>query len=603
MNWNSWISTCLVLVMSMAVGGCGTDGGDPASGDTLVSDGSSDVADPDVAEPDGEVLPDEGIAEDLEAEEKTPREYRPVVFAITSDIHVDGPFESSTPQRVVALFQKTAILEPTPEFIVITGDLIDNLEEPVATGEGSVMNALVKVLESSPIPVEPVMGNHDYYAKGDAIFALTSDFPARTALYEEQIGLPPFHHVVHGGINFVYLNSMLGPRCADSIGLNGSLGAEQLAWLDQLLSDGEPALLFLHHPPSTVLEEGDVTLETLVSKHRKNVMAVFAGHIHVWGRSDIDGVPVYLTKEGFRGQHYQHLRVDPVAGTIDLLNAEDIDFGETVEVPCEADVAEPLQNPSALDGSVLLIQIPDGNIAPMGLGSYLKEMMPDIPLAIRLLQLDHTGTLFQGLITIGKTSGSATAEAPAYMTSVWQGTCVPMEVTLDGPCMTTNSIDLTINIAGMVGIPLPPGWQLRGEFRNLTLSGLLTDEASIEFGVLRSVIDFNPGAEDIRSIIVTEYCGSRLVGCTPGQGGLPACPDPVDSSFFDSIPMDCDVDLLGIGMRSVFAIFNSVPGLTLQLDANFFTFHAEESDTARPGAYSPKLFAPAPDGNCPASAR
>lgn len=591
----------LILGLTLLpISGCGSNDNSASDADSIAQDQMEEVEDEELSCPDGLDAEAPQDLQELIPEETIERVYEPVVFAIASDIHIDGPFESSTPQKVAGLMQTLSALTPAAEFIVVTGDLTDQMEEPVDTAEGSVLDALKKAFAAASIPVEPVLGNHDYYAKGgDAIFTVTSDKPARTALFEQELGLPAYHVAIHGGMNFVYLNSMIGPLSDESIGLNGSLGEEQLAWLDETLSDGVPAILFLHHPPLSVLDQGEVSLESLIRKHKDNVLAVFSGHIHVDARDNIEGVPTYLTHEGFHGQAYHHVRVDPEAGSVEVLNAADIDYGETVEEPCDTQ-AEPLENPEGLEGTVLLLDVPDGHIQPMGLGTYLREMMADIPIAIQLLQSDSSGGSVSGLITLGKSSGDPEDGAPAYMTIASQAPCVTLEFILTGPCFETSPVDLPMNLGPMFGIPLPPGWQLRAELAGLILSGMLNDAGEVEFGVLRSTIDFNLGAEDLKNIIITEYCAGNMPQCTPGAvADLPQCPEAVDATFFDAIPTRCDVDILGIGMRTVFSIFNSVPGLVLNLDANFSTFLATENESTSAGSYSPKLFAPAPEGNCP----
>jgi len=60
-------------------------------------------------------------------------------------------------------------------------------------------------------------------------------------------------------------------------------------------------------------------------------------------------------------------------------------------------------------------------------------------------------------------------------------------------------------------------------------------------------------------VMVIEYCAGRMEGCPPGEGGLPACPDVPDASFFESIPLDCDMSIQGIGGRMVLDMIGSLP--------------------------------------------
>lgn len=525
-----------------------------------------------------------------DAPEPWPYELAPVVFAVVSDIHIDGSFEDSIAQKVVGLLATAAAADPSPEFIAITGDLTDQMAEPVDTSPGSIMDALGKVLASSPVPVEPVLGNHDYYAVGDAVFATTAHPEERTALFTEAIGLEPWHYSVHGGMKFVHLNSLVGPLSAKSMGLNGSMGSEQLAWLDKTLSDGVPALLFLHHPPSIVLEEGDVTLETLIAKHQDTLIAVFVGHIHVFAKAESSGVPVYITSSGFGGQDFHHVRVDPLAGTVEILNQAGIDYGETDHTPCDPQRKPGLGDPQSLAGAQLVLRIPDGHITPMGLGTYLRELVGQIPMALQLGPSSDGASALPAVITVAKAVGDGTDDLPPHLVPVPAGTCAALEVQLEGPCFTTTPVVLPINLGKVLGFPLPMGWQLRAELKNLVMSGALLDGALVERGVLTATLDFTLGSLDLQSIIVTEYCAGKMSACTPGEGSLPVCPDAPGPEFFSALPVHCDVSLLGIGLRTIFDIFESVPDLAVELDANFAVHPATSSLDKVPGTVAPDLF-------------
>ncbi len=540
------------------------------------------------------VTPDTAIAE------VSQRHFEPVVFAVVSDLHLDGGFEDSIAQNVAALFMDAAGRSPAPEFLAITGDLVDTLAEPPVDGEGTNVDALQKLLGLLEIPVETVLGNHDYYSDGAFIFEMTGDPTGRTSFFQDEVGIEPWYFTEHGGMRFVYLNSMYGERVADSFGLNGSMGPEQLQWLDELLTEGIPAILFLHHPPGTVLEDGEVTLESVVREHADGVLAIFVGHIHVWGRSEFEGVPVYITEAGYDGVGLHHVRVDGAAGTVEILNEAEIDYGETVEVPCLPEEEPQQADPESLAGKLLVLQVPDAHISPMGLGSYLRNLISDIPLVVKLGEVAPSGLSIPALVTTGTLKGDGADGAPAYIKSVAEGPCLATNLTLDGACFVTSPVTLAIDLGKVLGFPLPMGWLVRAEFKDLVLSGALSDAGSVELGVLRTTLDFNLGAQDVEGIIIQEYCAGKLDGCEPGSAGKPACPAEPGSDFFEQIPVNCDVTIVGIGLRTLFSMFESVEGYAVELDANFTTFAAHESATPEPGGLAIDLFAAIPDGNCPA---
>ncbi|MBM4370491.1 MAG: metallophosphoesterase [Deltaproteobacteria bacterium] len=559
----------LIGMVLLAAAGCGP-GGDPGGADNAV--------------PDAPPRPD----------------YRPVVFAVVSDIHLEGGMEDGISRNVAELLAAAGALDPAPELVAITGDLVDLLPEPVDTGPGSKVDALRQLFAAAPVPVEATLGNHDVYTSGDAIFAFTKDPAGRRALWAQELGVAPPSVTEHGGMRFLYLDSTAGPRAPESLGLNGSLGAAQLAWLDAQLSDGVASILFLHHPPGIVLEDGEITLRTVVRDHADTVLAIFVGHIHVWDREEFEGVPVYLTEAGYDGDGIHHVRADPAAGTVEILNAGAIDYGETEVLPCDPDREPGLPDPAALEGTALVLRIPDTHVEPMGLGSYLREVVGEIPLVLRIGGPAPAGDGLEALITAGTWSGDGADGAPAYVKPVTEGSCEGLTLVLDGPCFSTTPVTLLIDIGKVIGIPLPPGWKLRAALKDLVLSGVLTDGAAVEQGVFDATLDFAPGALDLQAIIAREYCKGTLDGCVPGEGAMPACPQDPGPELFADIPVECDVHLLGIGLRMVFDIFESVPGLSVSLDANFSAWPAQIRADPAPGAVAPDLFAEAPMGTCPA---
>ncbi len=529
-----------------------------------------------------------------------PPDYGPVVFAVVTDIHIEGGIENSIAQNVVGLLAAAAGRDPAPEFIAVTGDLVDVLEEPVDTGEGSKIAALRQIFDGAPIPVEVALGNHDYYSTGSSIFEIAPDPEARTQLFEDELGIEPWTYTEHGGTRFVYLNSMYDPRVASSLGLNGAMGAAQLQWLDEVLSDGVAAVLFMHHPPGIVLEDGEESLGTVISDHADTVLAIFVGHIHVWGRDVFEGVPVYLTEAGYDGDGVHHVRVDAAAGTVEILNEDEIDYGETEKVPCDPARDPILTDPAALEGTPLVLLLPDAHVQPMGLGTYLREVISQVPLVIRLGATDGTQTEITALVTAGARVGDAADGAPAYIKPVADGPCVATFLALDGPCFSTAPVSLEIDISKLLGVPLPPGWRLRATLVDLSLSGVLTDAGFVEQGVLEATLDFTLGGQDLEGIIVHEYCKGTLEGCVPGEGDMPVCPAEPGPELFAELPVECDVKLLGIGLRTIFGIFESVPDLAVALDANFHVWPADVLEEPAPGSIAPDLFAPAPEGTCPA---
>lgn len=547
----------------------------------VVDQVSSDVADtqgqPD-AEPDtGEPWPD----------------LEPVVFAVISDIHIDGGLDASTPQRVSGLFDKVELLSPAPEFLVITGDMTETLHEPVDAGEGSRFHTLQTILNSSQLEVEACLGNHDYYMSDDLLYEFTNDRDARDQLFNSELGIKPWYYTIHGGTRFVYLNSMHGDRWDESLGLNGSMGQEQLEWLDTLLSDGRPSLLFLHHPPSTVLETADTTLESVMMKHSDSVLAVFVGHVHVFARTELAGIPIYVTGAGYRGEAYHHVRVNAAKGEIQILNEADIDYGETSAVDCKAGQAP---GNALLDGKTMGIHIPDAHIEPLGLGTYLRDMVASMPIVVKL-QATAGGGL-GGWLTTGTFKGDSAGDSPAYVGAVSGAACQVLHFSTDGPCLVSEPVDLRVDLGPMLGLPLPPGWAIHADFRDFSLMGLVGEGGVLSNGQVATLIDLSVAVNDVEGIIMNQYCASKINGCKPGYAGMPECPTEPDASFFEAIPEKCDVDIAGVGLRMLFRVMDSIDGYSVALDANFSTWPLVLASEQAAGSADPALFAVEPEGKC-----
>lgn len=518
-------------------------------------------------------------------------DYQPVVFAVISDLHVNGSFEATIPQNVVKVLADVGVLDPSPEFIAVTGDLVDTLYEPVDLSLGSRIDAVKQVLATATKPVEAVLGNHDYYMEDDPQFILVEDRAARDQLFREQLQIEPWYYTIHGGMKFIYINTMQGDLWNISMGLNGSAGKEQLEWLDQLLSDGVPAVLFMHHPPSTVLEEDEFTLDSVIQKHADNVLAVFAGHLHLWVRSTESNIPIYLTKAAYEGSGIHHVRVDPKAKTVEILNEADIDYGEPLEPECDPTVEAPLTAPDALNGINFELLISDAVAEPAGFGTYLEEAVKMIPFVLKMGGVDPSGLAIAGHLAMGAWVGSSVPAKPKYVDALTNGPCLQVGFLLDTPCFETSPVSLTFDLAKSLGIGLPSGHQIRVTLRDLSFYGALSDTPSITGGLMHAKVDLNPGVEDLQLLLVEQYCAGSIATCSPGSAdNLPACPGEPTAEFFGEIPSKCDVKIGSIGIRMVLGMMKTVPNYIATMDAHFTTYNAAESATVQAGTIDPDLF-------------
>lgn len=565
-----WIGLALLVL------GCDGDAGNGGGGGADTAPGE-DLA---VAE---EITPE--IEDDL----PPPVAYAPVVFTVVSDIHVDGGIEGAVAKNVLGLFAEAAAMDPAPELMVVTGDLVDHIPEPADTSPGSRLHALYTIFREGPLPVEPVAGNHDYYTAEFPVLTLTDDRPARNALLEETLGMPPWYVTEHGGTRFIYVNTMQGDLWGISDGLNGSAGRDQLEWLDGLLSEDRPAVLFMHHPPSTVLEDDEISLESTITDHAQNVLAVFAGHLHLWSRSDASGVPIYLTEAGWDGEGIHHVRVDPEARTVEILNEALIDYGEVEATACDPAEHPALGDLSAFEGAYVEVLVTDAAATPEGFGTYLEEAVTMVPMVFRFGAPDPSGLAIPALLTAGRFVGDGAPGKPPYIGAIEGGEALPVSFAVDDPCAFTSPAVLTFDLGQAFGLPLKPGWAIRVDLTELAFEGRLTAAPGIEEGVFHATVDLTQGAADIKTIVISEYCAGAIPGCAPGTGTMPACPTDPDVAFFEEIPVSCDVNVVGIGIRMVLAMLQTVPDYMAWMDAGFITYAATPGLGA-PGEVDPALF-------------
>ncbi len=161
---------------------------------------------------------------------------------------------------------------PDIDAVLVTGDIADQ-GEPDAYDRAAALLALFSV------PVLVVPGNHDLKA------------PLREAL----VSLPGVAHppipsrVAHahrlGEITLVCLDTSI-----DSLNPSefyGSLGAPQLAWIDETLAGAGPTVIAMHHPP---FETGIAQMDKIgltdapafaeIVRRHGNVMRIVCGHVH-----------------------------------------------------------------------------------------------------------------------------------------------------------------------------------------------------------------------------------------------------------------------------------------------------------------------------------
>lgn len=163
-----------------------------------------------------------------------------MLIAQISDFHLKPEGELAYDVADTATFLKRAVahlnrLQPSPDLILITGDLVDE-------GARESYSLLRQILSPLRAPFYMVPGNHDHKK------SLQETFPDHLYLrggIEEQ-GKPCLCFVLESHpLRLVGLDTVMPGEHG------GGLGAAQLAWLEQTLAarPDAPTLLFMHHPP------------------------------------------------------------------------------------------------------------------------------------------------------------------------------------------------------------------------------------------------------------------------------------------------------------------------------------------------------------------
>ena len=106
-------------------------------------------------------------------------------------------------------------------------------------------------------------------------------------------------------MKFIHLNNFLGETWAPGPAFSkgtGSLGEEQLLWLEAELRQAKPTFVFVHYPLPSIqpVEKADFGLHPLLLKHRDTVQHVISGHRHVWQNLERKFGPEHLVMSATR---------------------------------------------------------------------------------------------------------------------------------------------------------------------------------------------------------------------------------------------------------------------------------------------------------------
>ncbi len=230
---------------------------------------------------------------------------RPFVVVQLSDPHIGADWAPADPVAgFAAVVASVRGLRPSPDALLLTGDLADNASDP----EYAEVSSRLEIVQA---PCYALPGNHDDGG------ALRRHFGAPGSP-----GTPVQYAVDLGPLRVLMLDSTRAG--ADS----GQLDPARLAWLeDALAADTHtPTLLAMHHPPFMThspafdamgLPDADrAALAEVVHRH-PNVTLILAGHVHRAISGSLAGRRVLTAPSTYAGfaLDFASAELDSVAAT------------------------------------------------------------------------------------------------------------------------------------------------------------------------------------------------------------------------------------------------------------------------------------------------
>ena len=202
------------------------------------------------------------------SQRQRPARSAPLVIAQITDMHLG--FEAGNPQelnriRLDAVLREVCAAKPCPDIIVASGDLTE-------AGNVEDYRTLRELFDACPVPVLPMMGNHDVRETFREIFP---EVPTHDGFIQ--------YVVDKGPLRLILLDTLEYGRHG------GSFCTKRAAWLEARLAETDrPCVVFLHHPPIetgidwmtiNAQETWAAQVEDVIGQHG-NVVAVLSGHIH-----------------------------------------------------------------------------------------------------------------------------------------------------------------------------------------------------------------------------------------------------------------------------------------------------------------------------------
>jgi predicted phosphohydrolase len=216
-------------------------------------------------------------------------------FAVVGDLQRTSRAEfwrESNPEERRRLVAEIAVRGP--DFVVGLGDLVF---QGSSRRDWEAFDALTAPLRAAGVPILPILGNHDYWARpGPALRNAAARFP--------RLAASRWYAETYGPLRLLFLDS-------NERALGAAAWREETGWLDRelALADAEEAVkgvvVFGHHPPYT---NSTVTGDELHVRRAfvppfaaaKKTIAMICGHVHSYEHF-VRGDKAYLVAGGGGG--------------------------------------------------------------------------------------------------------------------------------------------------------------------------------------------------------------------------------------------------------------------------------------------------------------
>ena len=226
--------------------------------------------------------------------QSTSRYFRVAVVADTHIIdpfykgHEDTPEDTAsithTAERLIAARDSINRLVPAVDRVFNLGDVVHDCpstDYDFYFKNRTRLDIAREIHAGFHAPVHLALGNHDY-----SLMSISREETHR--LFAAKLNTKPYSAVTHKGWKFLLLNNFLGDswdtsKAAYDQGV-GTLGQEQLNWLEAELAQRMPTIVLLHYPLWLIepREFADYGLHPLLRKYADSVKLVLAGHWHKW---------------------------------------------------------------------------------------------------------------------------------------------------------------------------------------------------------------------------------------------------------------------------------------------------------------------------------